>query len=288
MLIDPGTFCYVCPDRDRFRGTAAPWQPMQIDGRDQATTAGPFGWIGMPKEPSSIAWHAQTEAFDFFAGRHNGYYPITHHRWVCGVKNKFWFVRDLVTGPTPSGPHRLAINWHFLNERDIVIVPPAGHKWQQSIERFDWSPVYGKTERAQVLKFETAATLPAEFAVVLALRAPTARSRLPGPAQTTSITPQPTSTSSPSPRSEPASAIVLTTAERTNEITHMKLLWVKAGGLLPPDTGGKNSQLPHSQATGAQTRHHRCSPSIRSTPTICIRGWIEHLLRVVAVPLPLP
>ena len=164
VLIDPGTFCYVCPERDRFRGTAA-HNTLQIDGRDQAQPAGPFAWIGMPQTKVD-RWHT-TDTFDFFAGRHNGYHPIIHHRWVFGLKNKFWLVRDLVTEPNPSGLHRLAINWHFRDENDLTILPPSGHNWKQSIERFDWSPVYGKLEPAQVLKFETETTLPAELVVVI-------------------------------------------------------------------------------------------------------------------------
>ena len=48
VLIDPGTFCYVCPERDRFRGTAA-HNTLQVDGRDQATPAVRFAWTGMPE-----------------------------------------------------------------------------------------------------------------------------------------------------------------------------------------------------------------------------------------------
>jgi len=161
VLIDPGTFCYVCPERDRFRGTAA-HNTLQVDGRDQAQPNGPFAWTGMP-ETTVDRWHT-SEAFDFFAGHHNGYQPVVHHRHVFGLKSKFWLVRDLVTGPLH---HRLDIHWHFLDERDLAILPPTAHTWSQSIERWDWSPVYGKKEPAKVLRFSTETALPAEFAVLL-------------------------------------------------------------------------------------------------------------------------
>ena len=165
VLIDPGTFCYVCPERDRFRGTAA-HNTLQVDGRDQAQPNGPFAWTGMP-EITVDRWHSG-ETFDFFAGHHNGYEPVMHHRWVFGFKNKFWLVRDLVTEPRPSGSgHRIDIHWHFLDDRDIAILPPAGHNWSRSVERWDWSPVYGRKEPALVLRFSTEAELPAEFAVLL-------------------------------------------------------------------------------------------------------------------------
>jgi hypothetical protein len=161
VLIDPGTFCYVCPERDRFRGTAA-HNTLQVDGRDQAQPNGPFAWTGMP-ETTVDRWHSG-ETFDFFAGHHNGYAPVMHHRWVFGLKNKFWLVRDLVTG---AGRHRIDIHWHFLDDRDLTILPSAGHNWSRSVEPWDWSPVYGRKEPAFVLRFGTETVLPAEFAVLL-------------------------------------------------------------------------------------------------------------------------
>ena len=161
VLIDSGTCCYVCPERDRFRGTAA-HNTLQVDGRDQAEPNGPFAWTN-PPETTVDRWHT-SEAFDFFAGHHNGYHPVMHHRWVIGLKSKFWLVRDLVSGP---GRHRLDIHWHYLDEHDIAILPPAANNWSQSTERWDWSPIYGKKEPAYVLRFSTETELPAEFAVLL-------------------------------------------------------------------------------------------------------------------------
>jgi hypothetical protein len=162
ILIDPGTFCYVCPERDRFRGTAA-HNTLQVDGRDQAQPNGPFAWTGMP-ETTVDHWY-MGETFDVFAGHHNGYDPVTHYRWVFGLKNKFWLVRDFVTG---AGRHRLDIHWHLRDEHDITILPPAGHTWSRSVDPWDWSPVYGRKEPAFVLQFSAETALPAEFAVLLA------------------------------------------------------------------------------------------------------------------------
>jgi len=166
VLIDPGTFCYVCPERDRFRGTAA-HNTLQVEGRDQAQPNGPFAWTGMP-ETTVDRWHTG-ETCDLFAGHHNGYAPVIHQRWVFGLKSKFWLVRDVVTEPRPSGSglHHLAIHWHYLSEHDLAILPPTNHTWSQSVDRWDWSPVYGKKEPAQVLRFSTETALPAAFAVLL-------------------------------------------------------------------------------------------------------------------------
>src|SRR5579871_1201327 len=109
-------------------------------------------------------WHTG-ETFDFFAGHHDGYHPVTHQRWVFGLKGRFWVVRDLVSG---TGRHRLDIHWHLLDadERHLAIVPPAAHNWSSTIERFDWSPVYGRKEPAYVVRFSCDAELPTEFAVI--------------------------------------------------------------------------------------------------------------------------
>ena len=165
VLIDPGTFCYVCPERDRYRGTAA-HNTLQLDGRDQAQPAGPFAWTNLP-ETIVDRWYSSDD-LDFFAGHHNGYHPVIHRRWVIGVKPRFWLVRDAVSEPRPSGGnHRIDIHWHFLDERDLTILPPAGHAWTHSTERWDWSPVYGRKELAYVLRFSQTTALPAEFAVLL-------------------------------------------------------------------------------------------------------------------------
>jgi hypothetical protein len=161
VLIDPGTFCYVCPERARFRGTAA-HNTLQVDGRDQARPDGPFAWTNLP-EITVDHWHTG-DGIDVFAGHHNGYHPVIHQRWVFGLKNTFWLVRDVVTG---AGHHRLDIHWHFLDERDLAILPPTGHNWSQSIEPWDWSPVYGRKEPAKVLRFSKETEIPAEFAVLL-------------------------------------------------------------------------------------------------------------------------
>ena len=161
VLIDPGTFCYVCPERNRFRGTAA-HNTLEVDGCDQATPAGPFAWTGMP-ETTVDRWHSAVK-FDFFAGHHNGYAPVIHHRQIFALKAKFWLVRDVADGP---GRHTLALHWHYLNANDISILPPAAHTWTQTSEPWDWSPVYGRKSPAYVLRFSTVAELPAEFAVLL-------------------------------------------------------------------------------------------------------------------------
>ena len=172
ILIDPGTYCYVCPERNRFRGTAA-HNTLQVDGRDQAQPNGPFGWTNLPVTTVD-RWHSSS-AIDFLAAHHNGYHPVMHYRQVFGLKSKFWLIRDVVSGAgprpaagsQPAKTHRLDIHWHYLDNANLIILPPVGHTWTQSIDPWDWSPIYGKKEPAKVLRFSTETTLPAEFAVLL-------------------------------------------------------------------------------------------------------------------------
>jgi Heparinase II/III-like protein/Heparinase II/III N-terminus len=161
VLIDPGTYCYTCPERNRFRGTAA-HNTLQVDGRDQAQPTGPFAWTAMPV--TTVDRWVSGDAFDLFAGHHDGYAPVIHQRWVFGLKSRGWLVYDRITGP---GRHHLDVNWHLLDPRDLAILPPASHPWTQSLEPWPWSPIYGKQEPAWVLRFTAERELPAEFAVLL-------------------------------------------------------------------------------------------------------------------------
>jgi hypothetical protein len=135
-----------------------------VDGRDQAQPNGPFAWTGMP-ETTVDRWHTG-ETFDFFAGHHNGYHPVIHHRWVFGLKtNSGWCATRY--RPRSLGRPSAKSTGTSLTSAASAILPPSGHNWSQSIEPWDWSPVYGKKKPAFVLRFSTETALPAEFAVLL-------------------------------------------------------------------------------------------------------------------------
>jgi Heparinase II/III-like protein len=104
---------------------------------------------------------------------------VTHRRLIFHRKGQFWFVRDLASG---QGSHHLELLWHlgpelspestkdnlFANGQDkLAFITTEGHGWAQSGHRGNWSPVYGRQERAMVLSFARTGTLPLEFATIL-------------------------------------------------------------------------------------------------------------------------
>ncbi len=186
LLIDPGTFEYVgdSGERARLRGTGA-HNTMQVDGRDQAESAGPFSWKTSPQ--ARVDHWITGKSFDLFRGSHDGYSslpsPVTHRRWVFHRKGEFWLVRDLAEG---QGSHQLDIAWHlgptmspsvtpasskqFLFSGEgcgLGLVAAEGHGWSQSVTRDNWSPAYGRAERASVVTFGVRLQLPADFVTLL-------------------------------------------------------------------------------------------------------------------------
>jgi hypothetical protein len=182
LLMDPGTYEYagLGEERARYRGTGA-HNTMRVDGLDQAEGAGPFGWAN-PPSVCAERWVA-AQQFDLLAGRHDGYSrltePVEHQRWVFHRKGQFWLVRDVATG---QGKHLLELTWHlgpalspvstkdnlFADGPDTLgLVTVEGHGWWQSGDRGNWSPVYGRAERATVLTFGSTTGLPAEFVTLL-------------------------------------------------------------------------------------------------------------------------
>lgn len=182
LLIDPGTFEYVgiSGERSRLRGTYA-HNTMQIDGRDQSESAGPFSWENSPN--TTVERWITGQQFDLFQGSHDGYCrlpsPVIHRRWVVHRKGQFCLVRDLADG---SGPHQLDIAWHigpilspapnmeylFSDERaSLALLAAEDHGWSQGVHRDHCSPAYGCKEQLNVVHFSAQAALPAEFATLL-------------------------------------------------------------------------------------------------------------------------
>ncbi len=189
-LVDPGTYCYICPDgaRDVFRGTPA-HNTLEVDGLSQADPAGPFGWRRLPRVRTE-GWVAG-ESFGLFVGSHDGYrrlaQPVLHRRVVLHLKSSFWLVRDIAEG---AGEHTLTLRWHLAPWLHVVYGDPGfeilprvtaeagagqiglsclpfkGHGWEQGVKAGDCSPAYGRKEPDQVLYFSTHAGLPKELAVL--------------------------------------------------------------------------------------------------------------------------
>jgi hypothetical protein len=109
ILIDPGTYTYVGEQkwRDWFRSTEA-HNTIRIDGRDQATAAGPFRWANHP-EVAILSWKTNAKR-DAIEGecRYRGF---THRRSVEFQKPDVILIIDEIDGP--PGEHEVEQLWHL-------------------------------------------------------------------------------------------------------------------------------------------------------------------------------
>ena len=184
LLPDLGTFQYVGEERNVFRGTGA-HNTLRVDGEDQARASGPFRWTRLPTV--EVERWIVADGFDFFAGRQYGQPSASaasvHHRYIFSLKNRFWLIRDLVTG---TGTRHLEIAWHLGphlalgdgaehvfravdGSTGLALLPATEHRWSRELCTEGWSPAYGRKKRIPVLRFSSDTTLPAEFAMLLIL-----------------------------------------------------------------------------------------------------------------------
>jgi hypothetical protein len=180
-LIDPGTFEYVGPGRDRelFRETAA-HNTLRIDGRSQADPGGAFDWHNIPA--STVRTWITGETFDLFAASHDGYArlpeQVVHRRWIFRSHHSFWLVRDRAEG---HGMHDFELNWLFapgvqtrkLDARRMLATRPEGQlafltaeqsNWRHEIASGWFSPAYGCKQPIQVFRVGTQSSTPVEIA----------------------------------------------------------------------------------------------------------------------------
>jgi hypothetical protein len=109
ILIDPGTYTYVGePDwRAWFRGTAA-HNTLRVDGRDQATPAGPFRWTNPPRVAAG-EWRSDARR-DLIDGRCE-FAGFVHRRRVWLRKtDSLLLILDELSGP--EGEHLVEQFWH--------------------------------------------------------------------------------------------------------------------------------------------------------------------------------
>jgi hypothetical protein len=202
FIVDPGTYCYTADLawRDHFRSTAA-HSTVTVDGAEQATPAGPFGWHSRPR--ARLHRWLSTEALDFADAEHNAYRhlpdPVIHRRRVLFVKPHFWVVVDDLNGKTE---HRIDLRFQFapmemtleadlwarargprghgLLVRPFATVPFKAEIFEGCLDppRGWISLNYGQRRPAPVLVYSTLAMLP--FRIVTLLW-PTGDARGPAP-----------------------------------------------------------------------------------------------------------
>ncbi|MFZ0284693.1 MAG: alginate lyase family protein [Terriglobales bacterium] len=178
LLVDPGTYEYVGPQRNSFRGTGA-HNTLRVDGRDQAEPLGPFGWGKLPSVRTERRISGKT--FDLIAASHDGYArlksSVIHQRWIF-TQPGFYFVRDVAVG---DGQHHLELSWHLgaglLPQSDGRCVGSDGSgfclltagttAWSREMLDERWSPAYGVKSSAYSLRFRCDVELPTEFTTLL-------------------------------------------------------------------------------------------------------------------------
>jgi len=162
LLIDPGTYTYTGDPqlRDWFRGSAA-HNTIRIDGRDQATAAGPFGWTGHPAV-RAIAWTSVAEFDELDA--ECLYEGFRHRRRVRFIKSGVVLVLDEIEGP--PGVHEVEQFWHPgpepASERLVLELPCDRQEGWRSI-------VLGAKEPSPVLRVRRTARMPYRLAAGIIL-----------------------------------------------------------------------------------------------------------------------
>jgi hypothetical protein len=185
LLVDVGTGAYTIDQalRDRLRSSQM-HNTLVVDGRSQSIGRGPFSWKTMAR--SRVHKWKTHQAFDYFEGTHDGYWPIEHRRHILTVPGDVMVVADFVSG---EGVHTAAVHWHidarwrahvsdssvtFVSGRaQCQLVVPRGH-----IERFEgdtesglgWrAPVYGSVQPTTSLRIANCDSLPYWMASVFGL-----------------------------------------------------------------------------------------------------------------------
>jgi Heparinase II/III-like protein/Heparinase II/III N-terminus len=110
VLVDPGTFSYIQPERDEFRATAA-HNTVTVDGLSSSTPERPFRWSTVAR-CELTRWGAH-EAFAFLEGSHDGYAglpdPVRHTRAILAIFGSAVIVRDRIAA---RESHRIAAHFH--------------------------------------------------------------------------------------------------------------------------------------------------------------------------------
>jgi hypothetical protein len=195
ILEDPGTYTYASGSswRDRMRGSAA-HNTIRIDGLDQATPAGLFGWIDKPAVAIS-EWTTAPER-DYLDAQCR-YAGFTHRRRMVFARTGVLFILDEVDGP--EGEHVIEQFWHpgaacvqmgpacfSIGAHASLVLDGAAQASIESGGDYGWlSPVLCEKRPAPVIRARAQRPLPALFAAALRLtpaqRRPVLRTLREGP-----------------------------------------------------------------------------------------------------------
>ena len=152
ILIDSGTFTYVADpvERDAFRGSAA-HNTVRVDGRDQATPAGPFGWTNKPDialiQSSNDAAEAVCQTAGYVHRRRVQVSPgsirITDHVEGGSAVEQFWHAASETVEQVEPNVFRIA-------DSATLALPREGRAELLSGWR---SMIYGRKSPAPVIRY---------------------------------------------------------------------------------------------------------------------------------------
>ncbi len=191
VIVDPGTGCYQGEPgwRDAFRSTSF-HSTVTLDGLEQATPAGLFGWKERPTARLSN-WQPGVEV-EVAEALHDAWLglpdPVQHRRRVFFLHRRFWVVVDDLAG---SAEHDVQLRFQFAP----IFVSQAPDGWMRArtssgrglfIRAFSLAPLeadivegrrdpplgwvsdnYGHWQPAPQLIYRAAARLPLRIATVL-------------------------------------------------------------------------------------------------------------------------
>jgi hypothetical protein len=123
LLVDPGTYCYHdSPDwRAYFRSTIG-HNTLEIDGRDQSTSGGPFLWTEQARS-RLLDVHADDDGSQCWVAEHDGYADLpvpAHHRRSLTLEAAARSLR-IVDRVETDGDHALRLAFHLGPTVDAVV-----------------------------------------------------------------------------------------------------------------------------------------------------------------------
>jgi Heparinase II/III-like protein/Heparinase II/III N-terminus len=178
-LVDSGTYSYLDPEwRNRFRGSAA-HNTIRIDGKDQATPAGPFRWAHLP-EVRSLEWSSTEEQDSLDAEcRYSGF---VHLRRFLFLKPYVLFVLDRVEGQ--PGEHLVEQFWHAA-QTDKFTSMAFSH---ESAATETWhSEVFGSKHAVPGRLVTYRGSLPVTLAAAISFQAPPEHLEIEGKTEQTTL-----------------------------------------------------------------------------------------------------
>ncbi len=119
LLVDPGTFSYIEPERDTYRRTDA-HNAVTVDGCSSSEPGAAFGWLS--EATGTIERWQAAAGFAFVSGRHDGFErltpPASYVRSVLTVHGAICVVCDRLAS---AGEHEMTA--HFHADAGLVFEP---------------------------------------------------------------------------------------------------------------------------------------------------------------------